>query len=273
MKRKTTKSKVDYIDTKKQIEYIESLFNFESIVINETSFLYLLLEEVKNNFSEENEQMLMFRALFVVRIFDALQYLHNSPKRKKILKDLLNGSLDFLNYQQSHAKNILWELEVFSKLKPVFNNISLDEPDIVIKFEDGDIGIACKKIYSDKVTEKVLSKAVKQIENNSFEFGIVAINIDCSLPEGKILNADTAEEMMDVLYKNNTKFINNNERYFLKYLNKSRIIAVLVSSSTIVDLNKGSPKFNNAFQWTIWTIPNLKDGHKDKMEVFQKLVK
>ena len=57
-----------------------------------------------------------------------------------------------------------------------------------------------------------------------------------------------------------------------QYLNNSRIIAILISSAIIVDIEDESPKVNNAFQWTVWTTPNLKEEHKEMINKFKKII-
>lgn len=271
MNNKTIKSKLINNESHKQVEYIEIFFHDAGINISELSFLFKLLNDIKENYSKHNTPMTMFNAVYVDRIATALLCLENVKNKNKYLKDLLKGNLDFMENRSSHAKSILWELEVLTYIKPIFANAYLDEPDIVIPLEDGDIGISCKKITSEKNLQSLLSKAVSQIEKNSCEFGIVAINIDHLTPEKSILNKNTFTEVADALYEENIKFLHRNEHHFLKYLNKNRILAVIICTNVIADVAKETPRFNNAFQWAIWTVPNLDKRHKDKMTIFKKI--
>lgn len=269
---KTFQSKVNHITVHEQIEYIENLFNGSGVRVSPLQNLFKLLNEVKNDFTEYNTEATMIKALYVSRIVDAIKCLECVENRKKYLKDLLKGSLDFLEHKPSHAKSIFFELEVFTQVKLAFNESYLDEPDIVVTMEKANIGIACKKITSEKSLQQALSKAVKQINGNSFEFGIVAINIDDLLPEHKILNVETFSNALEILYKHNQDFIARYEHHFRKYLNESRIVAVIVTTSIFTDVKLETPRFNNAFQWTIWTIPEINEKHKQIMNDFRKLV-
>lgn len=269
---KTFQSKVNHITIYEQIEYIEDLFNGSGIRVSSQHYLFKLLKEVKNNFAEYNLESTMIKALCVSRIFEAIKCLEYVENRKKYLNDLLNGSLEFLEHKTSHAKSIIFELEVFSHLKSIFNESYLDEPDVVVEINEAKIGIACKKITSEKSLQKALSKAVQQINDNSFEFGIVAINIDDLLPEYHLLNVDTFSNALEILYKHNQDFITRYEHHFRKYLSASRIVAVIVTTSILADINLETPRFNNAFQWTIWTIPEINEKHKQIMNDFRKLV-
>ena len=67
------------------------------------------------------------------------------------------------------------------------------------------------------------------------------------------------------------KFINKYSSKFFKYLSDNRIISVLVVSSTIVDIKNEKPRFNNITESTLWTIQNLGEEHKEKIEKFKLL--
>jgi len=263
--------KINYKEIHNQVEYIQKIFNDNNITINQQSYLFKLLKKTLENYSDSNTPFEVFDALYTNRIYSALLNLEGFENKNKYLKDLLNGTLDFMEITQSHSKNILFELEVAGSLRKIFKNTYLDEPDIVVPFEDGNVGIACKKIVSENNFENLLSKGVKQIKTNGFIFGIVAVNIDNLLPEKTILNADTISQASDILHEENMKFINKYSSKFFKYLRDNRIISVLVVSSTIVDIKNEKPRFNNITESTLWTIQNLGEEHKEKIEKFKLL--
>ncbi len=265
--------KANHIAIQQQVEFIEYMFHESDVRISSQHYLFELLKEVREHFSEYTSIAIVIKALYISRIADAMKCLENVKNRRKYLKDLLNGSLDFLVNEPSHAKSILFELEILTHIKSAFNESYLAEPDIFVKMSEANIGIACKKITSENSLQKALSKAVKQIDNNSFEFGIVAINVDdLLLPEYSILTADTFSNVLQTLYENNEDFIARHERHFRKYLNESRIVAVIVTTSIFADVKSDSPRFNNVFQWAIWTIPEISEKHKKIMRDFRNLV-
>jgi len=263
--------RINFQVTQSQVKYIQGIFDKSGIEISQHSFLYKLLSKTLNNYSDLNTPYEIFDALHVHRIYSALLNLENYQNINKYLKDLLSSTLDFMDVSQSHSKNILFELEVAGKLRNIFEDTYLAEPDIVVPFEDGNVGIACKKIISENNLEKQLSKGVNQIKNNDFIFGIVAINIDNLLPEKTILNANTLNGALDILHNQNMDFINKHSHRFLKYLTENRIISVLVVSSIIADIKNERPRFNNISQSTIWTIQGLKEEHKNKVNQFKLL--
>ncbi len=263
--------KTNYQDTHRQVKYIQDTFASNDVKINQHSFLFKLLSNTLKNYNDSNTPYEVFNALYVSRIYSALLNLEDFPSKEKYLKDLLKDTLDFMEISQSHSKNILFELEVTGSLRKIFKDTYLDEPDIVVPFKDGNVGIACKKVISENNFEKQLSKGVKQIKNNDFIFGIVAINIDNLLPEKTILNADTISQASDILHEKNMEFINKYSKKFFKYLEENRIISVLVVSSTIADIKSEKPRFNNISQSTIWTIQDLEEEHKRKIDKFKLL--
>lgn len=241
MRCKVEVERINFQVTRNQVKYIQDTFDKCEITIKEQSFLYKLLSNTLKNYSASNTPFEIFDALYVNRIYSALLNLEDFQGKNRYLKDLLRSTLDFMEVSQSHSKNILFELEVTGKLRKIFKDTYLDEPDIVVPFEDGNVGIACKKIISENNFEKQLSNGVKQIKDNDFIFGIVAINIDNLLPEKTILNAVTFNQALDILHNENMEFINKYSGKFLKYLTENRIISVLIVSSTIADIKDENP--------------------------------
>ena len=263
---------------KSQIDGIESIYSESNISINSSHQLFGLLSDAKVLASEwaegnvdETDMNKLFSTLHIGRIYSGIEFLVTEENKEKYLRDLLNGSLNFFEREISHAKSILWELEAFTKIKKVIDETYLDEPDIVVNINQLSIAIPCKKTYSEKGVPKVLSNAVAQIEKKH-EFGIVAINIDDLIPENVLLKARTFREAGDKLHAHNMEFLGRHERHFLKYLSKSRIVAVVASTSVVTDILEESPKFNNFSQWAIWTIPGLKPEHKKAIDEFRRKV-
>jgi len=263
--------KINYKEIHNQAKYIKKTFSDNKVPIKRLSYLFKLLKGILDDYNDSNTPFEVFNALYTNRIYSALLNLEGFENKDKYLKDLLNGTLDFMEVTQSHSKNILFELEVAGSLRKIFKDTYLDEPDIVVPFESGNVGIACKKIVSEKNFENLLSKGVKQIKANGFIFGIVAINIDNLLPEKTILNADTISQASDILHEENMRFINKYSSKFFKYLKDNRIISVLVVSSVIADIKNEKPRFNNITESTLWTIQNLGEEHKEKIEKFKLL--
>ena len=268
---KKSYSKSNHRELQKDIEYIESLFSNSHVKINTQSYLFKLLKYVKENFSETNTEATMVQVLYVSRISSAVKCLEKFGDRKDYLYDLVNGSLDVLEHKPSRAKSILFELETLTYMQSFFKESYLAEPDVVVPINEYEVGVSCKKITSEKNLENALSKGAKQIKMNSFEYGIVAINIDDLVPENSLLKADSSLDIFEILNRYNEEFIERHKRHFLKYINNSKIFAVMVSTSVFADVTSATPRFNTASQRTVWTITNLNKEQKKILNSFKKL--
>jgi hypothetical protein len=233
----------------------------------------LLWENWFLNKIDQLEMIMLFKLLHLDRISEAALPLKTEAERKRYLRDLVSGNLDLFARVRSRTKDIFWELEVWSKLRrKMHGEIHLKEPpDIIVSFGSSKIGLACKKVYSERHVQNVLSEAVHQIEG-AFDFGVVAVNLDDLVPADKLLRARTAKEMTETLQALNADFIQRHERHFRKYLSTGRLISALVSTTVIADIAAASPRFNTASQWTIWTIPGLDERKSGLLREFYELV-
>jgi len=197
-----------------------------------------------------------FEVLQLRRIASATVSISGSPRVSEYLRDLRNGSLDLLERKQSKAKDTLWELELQALLRGWGMSVELGEPDLILCFASARVGVSCKKIYSVENVEKVLSRAVKQIAATC-DFGIVAINLDDLIPSRQILRAESTKAMANVLATCNAEFVQAHERHLRKYLEPGRAICALISTAALVDIPNESPRYLNARQSFVWTIPGL----------------
>lgn len=213
-----------------------------------------------------NEQLL-FRVSSIDRIADAVLPLATEPNRKKYLTALTSGCLHLLQRGRSVAKDILWELELWSTLNRRGITATLHEPDLVAHFEDATVGIACKKLYSDNNVSKVLSEGVSQIEA-THKFGVLAVNLDDLLPGG-ILPATTEEAMGKRIEKINDAFLRKHKRHFMRYLKPGRAISAMVSTTLLADLSSHKPRFNVGSEATFWTVPGLPPEKLKQLQRFR----
>lgn len=268
-----------YLGVKSKAEEVEALYSANELTLPSNCDLAELIANAKilwerwfTNKTAELEMIRLFKLLHLDRIADAILALKDEPERVRYLKELSSGTIDFFKREMSHAKNILWELEVWSWLRRKLATVYLREPpDIVIEFSESRIGIACKKLYSEKHVQNVLSEAVHQIEE-TFDFGIVAVNLDDFTPADNVLKAPDSNKIAERLLKLNEDFIQRNERHFRRYLATGRLISAIVSTTVIADVANAKPQFNNASQWTIWAIPGLDEEKNRQLRSFYNAV-
>jgi hypothetical protein len=213
----------------------------------------------------------IFSAMHMKRLAQAIIPLNEHPDKSKYLRRLTAGEVDFFKRVESSAKNALWELELWSLLQSRCPASDLqDPPDIVLRLSGGALGIACKKIYSERNVEKVLSQAVRQVKD--FEVGIAALNIDDLTPADTVLRVNTEAEMARLLQQPCEEFLQRHERHFRKYLSKGRLVAALVSIHVIADVKEWKASLNNSRQSVIWTIPGLSPDKESLLEQFRQIV-
>lgn len=264
-----------YLSIKERAVAVEQLYAENNVPLASTSDLARLIADAKTlsdswlmGQAEKHPMTLLFRAGLMDRVADAVLPLRDLPQKKKFLEILVSGSLDLLERRRSRAKDVLWELELWAILKRrSFDAVLEEPPDIVVKFADSQIGIACKKLYSEKHVQNVLSQGVAQIEP-TFDFGIVALNIDDLIPANQILKSPTPEAMGQYIIDLNTRFLAAHERHFRKYLASGRVISVLVSTGVLADVYRARPRFNHARQSSIWTIPGLTSEKNKQLRNF-----
>lgn len=253
-----------YLHIKEKALAVENLYADSGVQLPGTADLARLIANAKTlsdswlmGQAENHPMTLLFRVGHFDRIADAVLPLRDVADRTRFLNALASGSLDLLERKQSNAKDVLWELELWAILNRRSFVATLEEPpDLIVEFGDTRIGIACKKLYSEKHVQNVLSQAVAQIEE-SFDFGIVAVNIDDLVPANQILRTPTQEVMGQYISNLNARFLGEHERHFRKYLATGRVISAMISTSVLVDVYRDRPRFNNARQITVWTIPGL----------------
>lgn len=274
-----TRSRSTFLELKERAKAIEDLFTEANVRLQPDSGLGHMIQNAKDlweswflNESGRQTYEMLFAAMHLNRIAEAILPLKGEPEQAQYLRNVLSGTLDFFERRKSHAKNIFWELEVWSNLRKKTKHVFLrDPPDVVVNFNDTRIGIACKKIYSERHVQNVLSQATSQIEKE-FEFGIAAINIDDLLPSQSTLNLESSHAVAERLHHYNGEFLGRHDRHFRKYLAKGRLISALISSCIISDVPCERPRFNNASQWTIWTIPGLPEDHQVQLDRFYSIV-
>lgn len=253
-----------YLDVKAKAIEVEQLYEVNEVLLPPSCDLAGLIADAKRlsdswllNQMDQMPIEVLFRVGHLDRLGDAILPLASVPERTRYLERFASGSLDLLERQKSDSKNIFWEVELWTVLRSRGFDAHLREPpDIVVEFESASLGIACKKFYSEKHVQNVLSEAVSQIEE-SFDFGIVALNLDDLVPPNQILRMPTQQAMGQFIHELNLSFLKRHERHFRKYLASGRLLSALVSTSVLADIRTGGTRFNNARQVTIWTIPGL----------------
>lgn len=271
-------TRTTYLDVKLRSEEIVKLYRDSGVLLHHNSGLAKFVKgaaDLSDNWiANDTEQLtveLLFKSLHLHRVADALQDLALESNYRHYLAAMTSGSVDFFERKKSRAKDILWELEVWRRIRKRTKHTFLkDPPDIIVNIERRRIGIACKKTYSERSVPRALSDAVNQVESD-FDIGIAALNIDDLVPEGSIVKAESFQDLSQLLQNHNLEFIHRHERHFQRYLSPGRLAAVIISTAVVADVARASPRLNNAAEWTIWTIPGLEAEKETILNRFAEL--
>lgn len=257
------RSKTNFLLVKSRAMEIEDLYADAGLAISPTCSLAQLIDNAKKSDVD------VFRVLHLNRLADAILPLRDVPCKEKYLNALTSGDLDFFSRKDSYAKNIFWELELWTILRRGCPSASLqDPPDIVLPLVGGTLGVACKKIYSEKNVEKVLSEAVSQVEGD-FSVGVVALSLDELIPPQKVLSVRNKMEMDLILRKHTDDFVMHHERHLRKYLSAGRLVSAIVSVNVIAEVLEWKVRFNNARSSLAWTIPGLSAEKESLLKQFR----
>lgn len=257
---------------------IEAVFTKHGVAIPPAGDLRRMLNAVKSmadarlmNQMERFNGIDWFDALHVERLADAILPLDSFTGAADYLRRLLSGPLGFFDRDPSSAKDAFWELELWALLQRRRAAVELvDPPDIVLKLEAGHLGIACKKLYSERHVQNVLSKAVKQV-SVGFDVAVAAINIDDLLPAQQLLKAATAAEVTARIRAFVDGFITAHERHFKKYLSTRRLVGAMVTCNLVVDVTEWGV-LHNYRQSTIWCFPGLDTETSARVRELERLV-
>lgn len=132
---------------------LESLYERQAVPLPASCDLAGLIADAKKlsdgwltNDTQGFSVPLLVRVGHLDRIASAALLLDGTPSCSDFLEKLATGSLDLASRTRSNAMDVLWELELWAILRRNSSNTELIEPpDIVVRFDGADVGIACKK--------------------------------------------------------------------------------------------------------------------------------
>lgn len=269
----TDASSETYLNIKYKALSVEKLYADSRVPLPDNCDLARLIAEAKSLsdlwlMGQKIGDPLLFNAAHLKRIAEAILPLRSVVNRARYLTALTSGSLSLRDRELSTAKDVLWEIELWETLlRHGFTAELAEPPDIVISFEGALVGIACKKFYSEKHVQNVLSKAVAQIES-SFNFGIIAVNLDDLWTYEDAQTYENIEKAGKAIEVFNERFLALHKRHFHKYLTSGRAIAALVSTDILAEVKHGRARINNASQMTVWTIPGLETEKEKQLRRF-----
>jgi hypothetical protein len=261
-----------FMDLRGEIFQLKELFASSDVKLEATSDLYRQLIEAiayitdwERGETGNPDWLLSLR--FVDSVVQAVLPLGDLPiaKRRRYLMPLLSGNLHPLARAKSNAKDILWELTLWSICRQRGFEAELEEPDILLGLKSRKVGLSCKKVYSEKNVEKVLSVGVSQLAKAAVP-GIIAVNVDDLLGEGQVVIAPDHYNYFGCVSNMNVEFIVRHQRLLEKYLPVGRAIAVLVSCQDFGYVNE---ELHLTRQFAIWAHPHMPSDSLDLLHEFR----
>lgn len=275
---RTYRTTFNFVHAKSLAQEVSRLYQSAGIVIPPTGDVARLIS-IASSLSDawltdglgDKSIIDMFYTLHLTRLADAVLPLADVANRARYLRALLSGGLDFFTRGRSSAKDIFWELELWSSLqrRPCEARL-VDPPDIVLRLGGGSLGIACKKVYSEENLPKTLSNGVRQIKD--YDAGIVAIDVDELIPAQHVLKVKNWKELRDQLQRELHKFLSRHEGTFRKYLSVGRMIGALVSIHGIAEVVESDVPINNVHENLMWVIPGLPKDKQLIVNQFERLM-
>lgn len=169
-------------------------------LVKETLWLSENIDKSKNTLTEKEQTRFIDAFLRIEQaknISNILSLLSeiNIPSHKY---KFLNKRLDRLNKEgNSKAPDILFELEIAGRLAryKTFLNIQFDEPDIVIEFKGGKLGISCKRPKGINRLPERIKEAAKQGKKSGLSF-FVFVGVRELIMTGSFLKFRTNDEFI-----------------------------------------------------------------------------
>jgi hypothetical protein len=211
----------------------------------------------------------LFRAAHLNQIGTVILDLQREHDLTRHLGRLV-GAWDPFSAERCEAADFFWELQCMHSLRSAGIEVTLQEPpDLVATVEGVEVGIACKKIYSEKSTEKQLSKGVAQAEK-VLECGVVAFNID-ALYAGQIpMRFESLGHMRRLLDEHNLAFLRTQEDRLRDYMEVGRTVAGYASTGGLAIVPNGEATLN-AVRWTtVWNTPALPEPQRRAMDSLKR---
>lgn len=264
---------VAFTEIRDRANTLEKLFSEQGIRLSGSSGLggyirkaKLLASAWENGERPENFPKLMVAASHLDGIAQACLGFCREPEGRALLKRLLVGNLDPFDRVPSQGKDALWEMELGYILRRQRIDVRPGEPDLLMRLAGTNVGVACKKIYSEKGARKAFSTGVEQIRRSGLH-GILAVNIDDTLAPGAYVVAPDLHNFFGAVDNLCVHFANRHHNSLSKYLARGRSMAAIISASCF---GRVAGQIESTTQILIWTHPGLSAEKQGLVDLFRE---
>lgn len=225
------------------------------------SFIAILKKENRPPTSEES-----INSGYAHRISIAIQTALPMPDAENLLHRLHKKPFDLGSLHQSLGKDLFWELEFFHRLKEQNARPRLEEPDIRADFGFGDYSISCKKIYSPRNLNKVLSSAANQIKRSGLP-GLVALNIDDATGSKYFPQSKSTSDLLLHCKNLAGAFRDKHAELWAPYFQKNRFDMIIISITVAGPAKDSGYRHINCHWATLATASDLPPEAKYRAEL------
>jgi hypothetical protein len=257
---------------------VRELYRERGIRLHRDSALGRLLREAEalnrdweSGRSGPGDMRRLVAAAHANRIICVLDVVGREPDAQEALRRIA-ANVDLAGRDQSQGKDALWELELLVKCRARGVDAALvDPPDLVVRVSLGELGIACKKIYSERGVGAQIRKGGKQLGPYGGA-GLIALNLDDLLPEDVILRAANIADAGRVLAAFIDEFIARHGRAMQQSVLESKCDGLLLSAHTQADITGSRVRLNNYAHSTLWTVETASQQSHARIQEFGRLM-
>src|ERR1035437_4106100 len=182
-----------------------------------------------------------------------------SPEWRPRVLELISGRpLPQTEKEQSKARDIQFELFIAASCRASGYLVEPKEPDVLVRGECGDFGIAAKRPKSPKTLERHIRKGSHQI-NDSGMPGILAIELSLiHNPQNNILLSDTQGDGIEILRRIADRFVELNSRRIRSLIKFPNVFGLVVYMANLSFVSN-TLQFASATRWTITNLCEMTD--------------
>lgn len=201
----------------------------------------------------------------VNRLAQAVLALRDDPAVKEPLRRMASNVMMPDDRRQSQGKDALWEIVLLAHLRRLGVAARFeDPPDIVATLDSADYPIACKKVWKETGIKDHIRKAGQQLRRFR-NGGVIALNLDDLVPQGRLLCLDDRESAGQFLDRFNLAFIERHRDVLQQAVMNGCCDGVWVSVCTATDLTGEATRFNLFTQTCIWHLSDASEISKGRL--------
>lgn len=220
------------------------------------------------------DMAMFFASMEALWIAEALEIAIGEPGSCEAIRRIVTSNMSLSGRQRSQGKDVLWELDLYRRLKLGGATVRLDEPDLVVELGNGvgNFGVACKKVYSESGVEDALKHGCRQLQKQGLP-GVVAFNLDDLMEEKVRLHAPTNKALHQALVSRGKKFVTDHGAVLNKMIGREQCDGVLISISIVSEVSNGPLPITLARVPMLYPDPaQLRVPARKRLEVFQQLI-